>query len=98
VNLVTGANHQVTRAAITPDGYTADNSALRHNDTNNGIMSLPLLFCRNQKIMLEIDGTYARGYLQLMLNGTWVLSHWTNEAKSTPPTLFPNKPSIGVIE
>jgi hypothetical protein len=53
-------------------GYkVADNSALKHNDTDNGIMSLLLWFRHNQKIMLETYGTYTRGYLQLTLNGTW---------------------------
>jgi hypothetical protein len=52
VNLATGTNRQVTRAAFTPDRYTADNSALKHNGTDNGIMSLPLWFRNNQKIML----------------------------------------------
>jgi hypothetical protein len=34
-------------------------------------MSLPNWFQYNKKIMFEIDGTYARWYLQLTLNGIW---------------------------
>jgi hypothetical protein len=60
VNLVTGANQQVTSTAITPDRYTAENSALKHNGTDNDIMSLPLWFQHNEKIMLEVNGTYAQ--------------------------------------
>jgi hypothetical protein len=61
VDLITGANHQVVHDAITVDCYTTDNSAMTHNDAYNGIMSLPMGFHQNQKIMLDIDGTYTRG-------------------------------------
>jgi hypothetical protein len=71
INLVTDSNRQVARDAISEDRYTSDNFTLKPNDTKNGIMSLPLWFRHNQKIMLEIDGTSARGYLQFTMNGTW---------------------------
>jgi hypothetical protein len=71
VNLVTGANLQVPHDAISVNHYPIDNSALKHDDTDNGIMSLPMWFHHNQKIMLDIDGTYSRGFLQLTMNGTW---------------------------
>jgi hypothetical protein len=70
INLIARASRQVARDDITADRYTADNSAMKHNDTNSGIVSLPLLFRHTQKIMFEINGTYAGGYLKLMLNGT----------------------------
>jgi hypothetical protein len=69
--LVTGSNLQLPRDSLSADPYTEAKSSLKHDDTNNGIMSLPNWFRQNQKIMLEIDGTYARGYLQLTLNGIW---------------------------
>jgi hypothetical protein len=70
INLITGSNCQISRDAIMEDRYTANNSALKHDNTDNGIMSLPLWFRHNQKIMVDIDGMYARGYLQLVMNGT----------------------------
>jgi hypothetical protein len=51
--------------------YTEATSSLKQDDTYNGIMSLPNWFNHNQKIMLKVDGTYARGYLQLTLSGIW---------------------------
>jgi hypothetical protein len=48
-NLVTGSNRQIV---ISEARYTAANSALKHNDTDNGIMSLPLWFLHIKKIML----------------------------------------------
>jgi hypothetical protein len=71
INLVTGSKKQVTRAAISEERYTAGNFELKHDATANGTMSLPMWFHHSQKIMLEMDGTYAHGYLELMLNGTW---------------------------
>jgi hypothetical protein len=71
VNLVTGSNLQLPRDSSSADPYTEAKSSLKHDDTDNGIMSLPNWFRHNQKIMLEIDGTYARGNLQLKLNGIW---------------------------
>jgi hypothetical protein len=50
VSLVTGSNRQVTRAAISEDIYKADNSELKHDETTNGIMSLPMWFLHDQKI------------------------------------------------
>jgi hypothetical protein len=71
VNLVAGSNSQLTRDAISDDKYATNTSELRHDDTDNGIMSLPMWFRHNQNTMLEIDGTHERGYLQLRMNGTW---------------------------
>jgi hypothetical protein len=69
--LVTVSNLQLPRDSLSADPYTEAKSSPKHDDTNNGSMSLPNWFQHNQKIMLEIEGTYARGYLQLTLNGIW---------------------------
>jgi hypothetical protein len=56
---------------LSADPYTEAKSSLKHDDTDNGIISLPNWLRHNQNIILEIYGTYARGYLQLTLNGIW---------------------------
>jgi hypothetical protein len=58
---------------LSPDYVAAAflGSSLKHDDTDNSIMSLLIRFRHNQKIMLEIDEAYARGYLQLTLSGIW---------------------------
>jgi hypothetical protein len=71
--LVTGSNLKLPRDSLSADPYTEAKTSLKHDDTDNGIMSLPSWFRHNKKIMLEIDGTYARGYLQLTLNDIWEL-------------------------
>jgi hypothetical protein len=90
VNIVTGATHQVTRTAIIPDHYTTNSSELKHNDTGNGIMSLPLWFRHNQKIMLEVDGTYTQGYLQIMLNDTCAFVTLDKQGKLHTSQPLPN--------
>jgi hypothetical protein len=71
VNLVTGSNLQLPRDSLSADPYTEAKSYLKHDNTDKGIMSLPNWFRHNQKIMLEIDGTYAGGCLQLTINDIW---------------------------
>jgi hypothetical protein len=53
-------------------------------------MSFPLWFCHNQKIMLEIDGMYARGYLQIMMNGTWAFVTLDKRGKFHTSIPLPN--------
>jgi hypothetical protein len=36
-NLITGSNRQIARNVITEDRYTSENSALKYDDTDNGI-------------------------------------------------------------
>jgi hypothetical protein len=90
VNLFTVANRQATRAAITPYRYTTGNSALKNNDTDNGIIYLPLWFHHNQNIMLKIECTYARVYLQLMINGTWAFVPLDKQGKIHTSHPLPN--------
>jgi hypothetical protein len=89
LNLITGVNRQAARAAIAPDRYTTGNSDLKHNDTTNGCMSLPMWFRHSQKIMLKVDGTCTQRYLKIILNGTWAFITLKNKERSTSLTLFP---------
>jgi hypothetical protein len=57
VNLVTGSNLQLPRDSLSAAPYTEAKSSLKHDDTHNGIMSLPNWFQHNQKFMLDIYGT-----------------------------------------
>jgi hypothetical protein len=71
VNLVTCINLHLPRDSLSTDPYADNTSSLKHDDTDNGKMTLPNWLRHNQKIIIEVDGTYSRGYLQLTLIGVW---------------------------
>jgi hypothetical protein len=70
VNLITSSNLQLPLDSFPADPCTEAKSSPKH-DTYNGSMSLTNWFLYNQKIMLIIYGTYARGCLQLTLSDVW---------------------------